>query len=139
MVDPLGWLSTYLSGYLHRDVTIMNVFMTKEPVKRKAFEIPEGFLDHLFSLGDELVVAEILWLYGQVEQLAAGLGISDECIGFIIDGDMAIPWDDCFSKANPETKLVSGCQDIFKAALDTTHRAHLNSCPWDSRSQHKWG
>ena len=117
MVDPLGWLSTYLSGYLHRDVSIESVFMTKEPVKRKTFEMPEGFMDHLFSLGDGLATAEILGLYGQVEQLVARLGISNECTGFIADGDTVVSWDDYLSEGHRGSEPVSGFRSSIKLCL----------------------
>ena len=81
--------------------------MVEKPVKREAFKIPKEFLAHLSSLGDGLLVAKIQALCGRVEELVAELGISDECIGFIIDGDLATSWKDCFSEENQGTKSVS--------------------------------
>lgn len=98
---------TYLSGYLQRDVSIGNVLMTERPVKGKAFKVPEEFLAHLPSLKDEPLVSKIRALCERVERLVAELGISDECVGFITDGDLAISWEDCFSEENRETKSVS--------------------------------
>jgi len=98
---------TYLSGYLQRDVSIGNVLMTEQPVKRKAFKVPEEFLAHLSSLEDESMVAKIRALCDRVEQLVAELGISDECIGFITDGDLAMSWNDYFSEEHQEAKSVS--------------------------------
>ena len=54
------------------------------------FKVPEGFLAHLSSLEDELLVAKIRALCNRVEQLVAELAIPDECIGFITDGDRDI-------------------------------------------------
>ena len=96
-----------MSGYLQSDVSIGNVLMTEQPAKRKAFEVPEEFLAHLSSLGDGSLAARILVLCKRVEQLVAELGISDECIGFVADGDLAISWKDCFSEEHRSTKSVS--------------------------------
>jgi len=130
---------TYLSGYLQRDVSIGNVLMTEQPVKRKAFKVPEGFLAHLSSLEDESLVAKIQALCDRVEQLVAELGISDECIGFITDGDLAISWEDCFSKENQETQSVSHSQVFSKTVVHEACRAHPNLYHRHSRRQHKLG
>ena len=86
--------------------------MTTKAVKRKAFEVPKGFLEHISSIKDKKLVGEIQALCERVEQLVMELGIPDECTGFITDGDLAIPWKDCFSKENQETKFV-GCSRLF--------------------------
>ena len=54
--------------------------MADEPVKRKEFEIPREFRDHLLSLRDKEAVEGIETLCGQVEGLVEKLGISDQCI-----------------------------------------------------------
>ena len=110
---------TYLSGYLQRDVSIRNVLMAERPVRRKAFKVPEGFLAHLSSLEDELLVAKIRALCNRVEQLVAELGI----------------WKDCFSEENQETKSVGHSQDFSETTSDETHRVHPSLCPVSSRSQ----
>ena len=48
-----GWLIVYLSGYSRGDITIGNIIMTKQLVKRKSFKTPDEFLEHLSSLEDE--------------------------------------------------------------------------------------
>jgi len=96
---------TYLSGYLQRDISIGNVLMTEQSVKREKFKVPEGFLIHLLSKNDPFV-AKIQVLCNQVEQLVTKLGISDECIGFITDGDLAISWND-YLLEDQGTKFVS--------------------------------
>ena len=103
-MHPAGWLSTYLSGYLHRDPSIGNILMTTKPVKRKVFKVPEKFLEQLE--GKEFA-DETMALCEQVKQRVVELGITDECTGFIIDGDLAIPWEKCFSEEHQETKVVS--------------------------------
>jgi len=109
-VHPTGWLSTYLSGYIHRDPSIGNVLTTANPVKRKVFEVPEKFLDHLSLLKDKGMEGEIRVLCERVKQLVVELGISDECTGFIIDGDLAIPWKESFSGEIQGAKWVSCSQ-----------------------------
>ena len=116
------------------DVSIGNVLMTTNAVERKAFEIPEEFLAHLSSLEDKSLVAEILALCKRVEQLVAELGISDRCMGFIADGDLAMTWEDCSSEENRWNKWVSrfriGCKTVF----DAPRRVRLNSCLGGSRT-----
>jgi len=48
-----------------------------------------------------------------------GLGISNECTGFITDGDLSIPWRDCFSEENQEIKVV-GCSQLSSLRLCLT-------------------
>jgi len=82
--------------------------MTKKPTMRKAFEIPEEFLAHLSSLGNEPLVTEIKALCERIKRLVVELGISDECVGFVTDGDQAIYWGDYFSgERKRATKSVS--------------------------------
>jgi len=56
---PTGWLSTYLSRYLHQDPSIRNALITTKPVKGKVFEVPEQFLEHVSSIKDKELVGEI--------------------------------------------------------------------------------
>jgi len=80
--------------------------MTEKPIKGKAFEVPEQFLNHLSSIKDKRLADEIQTLCGRVKQLVVELGISDECTGFITDGDLAIPWKNCFSREHRGTMSV---------------------------------
>jgi len=84
--------------------------MTAKPMKRKEFEVPRDFLDSLPSMVEQELVGEIQVLCDRVKELVKDLGISDECIGFITDGDLAIPWNECFSGEPRGTKLVSHSQ-----------------------------
>ena len=97
----------YLSGHLHRDVSLGNTLMTNEPVKRKKFEIPEQFDDHIGSLQNQEEVEAIRKLCRRVEELVAQLGISDQCTGFITDGDLAISWKHCWTEERRAAKSVS--------------------------------
>lgn len=81
--------------------------MTSKPVKRKAFEVPAEFWDNLRLMEDQELTGQIRVLCGQVEALVKKLGISNECTGFITNGDLAIPWNECFSEEPQGTKSVS--------------------------------
>jgi len=81
--------------------------MVDEPVERKRFEIPKDFQDHLESLQDKKAVEVIKELCKRVEELAEGLGISEQCTAFITDGDLAVPWRDYWTEDRRGTKLVS--------------------------------
>jgi len=127
---PAGWLSTYLSGHLHRDPSLGNVLMTDTPVKRKKFEIPKEFQDHLSSLQDQTTTDAIRELCRKVEELVDAMNISDDCIAFVTDGDLAISWRDYWTKEHRATKSVSESLIVaWKAVPDITHRVHPSSCP----------
>jgi hypothetical protein len=96
--------------------------MMDEPAKRKRFEIPEEFLDHLPSLQDKKAVEVIKELCRQVEGFAEKLGISDQCVGFVTDGDLAISWRDYWTEEHRAGKSVSYFYVIWKDAVDATHR-----------------
>jgi len=109
--------------------------MTEQPVKREAFNILEEFLAHPSSLEDELLVVKIRALYNRVEQLVAELGISDERIGFVTDGDLAISWEDYFSEENQETESVSHSQVFSETVVDEACRAHPNCVTGNGHSR----
>ena len=87
-------------------------------MKRKKFEIPEEFQDHLESLQDKEAAKAIKELCKQVEDLACKLGISDQCTAFITDGDLAISWREYWTKERGVTKLVSYFCVARNTALD---------------------
>jgi len=93
-------------------------------VKRRVFEVPEEFLKHLSSLKgedkdkDKKMAGETEALCERVEQLVTKLGISDECTGFITDGDLAIPWREKISREHRGTKSVSYSQLSSMAVPD---------------------
>src|SRR5258708_3682004 len=101
--------------------------MAENPVKGKAFKLPQKFLDDLPLLGDVVLEDRIRELCKKVEQLVTGLGISDVCTGFVTDGDLARSWEDCIAGGHRETKSASHSQVVPIAVPDTTHRPHLNS------------
>jgi len=58
-MHSVGWLLTYLSGYLHQDPSIRKFLMMIKTVKQEAFKVPEWFLEHLSLIKDKELVGEI--------------------------------------------------------------------------------
>ena len=81
--------------------------MADEPVKRKKFEIPQEFREHFGSLRDAKAKTGIEELCKQVEDLVVQLGFSDQCTGFVTDGDLAIPWRSYWTEERRAAKSVS--------------------------------
>jgi len=107
--------------------------MTDEPVKMKEFEIPKEFQDHINSLRLDRGVADtIRGLCRRVEELVVKLGISDQCTGFVTDGDLAISWEKYWTEERRAAKSVSCSHIICGVVLDAPHRVHLSSCPGHS-------
>jgi len=84
--------------------------MTDEPAERKEFEIPKKFKDHVESL-DQEAVDTIGRLCGRVEKLVEELGITDQCTGFVTDGNLAISWEHYWAGERRAAKSVS-CSHI---------------------------
>ena len=107
--------------------------MTDEPAERKKFEIPQKFQDHVGSLGQEAADA-IGEHCRRVEELVVKLEISDQCTGFVTDGDLAISWGHYWTEERRLAKSVSRFRIALnlKAVLDAAHRVHPSSCPGHS-------
>lgn len=107
--------------------------MMDKPVKRK-FEIPKEFWDHLLSLQDKETVEMVKKLCKRVEELVEKLEISDQCIAFVMDGDLAISWRACWTEGCQlnKSKLVSYFQVTWDAVFDAVYRVHMSSCPGHS-------
>jgi len=114
--------------------------MMERPIKGKAFKVPQQFLKDLSSIKDEGLASEIRVLCERVEQLVAELGISDECIGFITDGDLALPWMDSISEENQEKQWVSCSQLLYlsETVLDAACRVPENSFHWSLKLRQVW-
>jgi len=80
--------------------------MTDEPAERKEFEIPKEFQDHVDSLGQD-EADTIGGLCRRVEGLVVKLGTSNQCTGFVTDGDLAISWDNYWDNERRAAKSVS--------------------------------
>lgn len=97
----------YLSGYLHRDISLGTVLMIDEPVEGKRFEIPKEFRDHLSSLQDRGKAEELEKLCDRVEELAASLGISNKPSAVVTSGDLAVSWRDYLDTDRRAAKTVN--------------------------------
>ena len=102
---------------MHKDISIGNVLMTEKPVMGKAFTVSQRFVDDLPLLEDTSLGSDILGLCTNVQQLVGKLGISDECIGFVTDGDLAKPWRDYIAEGHQETESVSRYQVVSPPRL----------------------
>ena len=107
--------------------------MTAKPMKRKVFKVPEKFSEQLN--GKELA-DETIALCKRVEQLAAELGISDECTGFITDGDLSIPWKESFYGEHCGAKWVS-CPQLPSSRPCLTHPIEIFSTGYPRILVHK--
>ena len=105
--------------------------MANEPAERKEFEIPKKFQDHVNSL-DQDAADTIRKLCGRVEALVVKLGISDQCTGFVTDGDLAVSWEHYWAGERRAAKSVSCPRISWKVMLDAVHRVHPSSCPGHS-------
>ena len=111
--SSIGWFNLIQKGYLHRDISIGNVVMVDDAVTTQAFGIlktegqnvtVEGIAEALQALKTDSSVKATL-----EDKLTAALhdlGITDKCLGFVIDGDMAIKMDDYFNKEHPGSLSV---------------------------------
>ena len=135
---PLGWLSVYLSGYLHRDVSLGNLFLLSEG-KEEGFEIPTGFWEHLSSLEEKESVKEIEKQRAEIEEIkkqcaeikemVVKMKIPNKACAVIGDGDLAINWESYFDTDRRIGKSVSHFLTGYEAGIDEVYRVHLSSCP----------
>jgi hypothetical protein len=56
------------------------------------------------------------------------LGITDKCLGFVIDGDMAIKIDDYFNKEHPGSRSVRWNSELCWNDFDCVRRVPMSSC-----------
>ena len=93
----IGWFNLIQKGYLHRDISIGNLVMEDDPVTTKAFEIlkNDGGNATVEDITEALQNLEIdssakaIW-ENKLTDALHGLGITDKCQGFVIDGDLAV-------------------------------------------------
>ncbi|CAA7263347.1 unnamed protein product [Cyclocybe aegerita] len=116
----LGWFSFYQAGYLHRDISIRTVFLCPSPVEQRAFEISADFhqtatksVEDLTLLLKGVSVDECSYQLNdieekimRVEQLVQELGVTTTCSAFIIDSDMAIPWETCLDSGRDNQEIL---------------------------------
>ena len=108
-----GWFNLIQKGYLHRDISIGNLVMVEDPVVTKAFEIlknedgnttikdvTEALQDLKFDSSTKATLED------KLKVALRDLEITDQCHGFVIDGDMAIKIADYFDKEHPGSRSV---------------------------------
>ena len=100
-----GWLWILKKGFLHRDISIGNTLMLEPPLKLDPSE--------LFLLGnkDEVKLNEYI---KQLEETVKKMGLSEECHGFVIDGDMAASLDGYFTPRKTGEIYVGVFDDVGK-------------------------
>ena len=96
----------YLSGYLHRDLSLGNVLMLSVG-KEKGFEIPEEFITHLTTLENKEAVEEIKEQCKGIQEIVAQMKIPNKPCAVIGDGDLAVCWEKYFSTGRRKGKSVS--------------------------------
>ncbi|KAF5346099.1 hypothetical protein D9757_014020 [Collybiopsis confluens] len=99
----LGYYNMCQKGYQHRDISIGNVLMVDEPIESAHFHI-----DTPGDASDRDVRVNIL-------SLCKDLNISNQCTGFVIDGDMAVNWKTYFEESHTGGK--SGTYQFMSNAL----------------------
>ncbi|KAF5361353.1 hypothetical protein D9757_012323 [Collybiopsis confluens] len=99
----LGYYNMCQKGFQHRDISIGNVLMVDNPIESAHFHI-----DTLGDASDRDVRVNIL-------SLCKDLNISNQCTGFVIDGDMAVNWETYFEGSHTGDK--SGTYQFMSDAL----------------------
>ncbi|KAF5346101.1 hypothetical protein D9757_014022 [Collybiopsis confluens] len=99
----LGYYNMCQKGFQHRDISIGNVLMVDNPIESARFHI-----DTLGGASDRDVLLNIL-------SLCKDLNISNQCTGFVIDGDMAVNWETYFKESHTGDK--SGTYQFMSDAL----------------------
>ncbi|KAJ7211362.1 hypothetical protein GGX14DRAFT_624497 [Mycena pura] len=114
----LGWLSMFLKGFLHRDVSIGNLLALQDAIEMEPFKIDSS--DELSTLVHGLNIEGLpnLNLVDQarrLERLIGELDIGNKCSGFIIDGDHAARWEQSFGSPHDGTR--SGTAEFMSNRL----------------------
>ena len=100
-----GWLWILKKGFLHRDISIGNILMLEPLLKLDPSK--------LFPLGDENE-NELNKYIKQLEGTVEKMGLSKECHGFVIDGDMAASLDGYFTPRKTGERSVGVFSDVGK-------------------------
>ncbi|KAJ7220514.1 hypothetical protein GGX14DRAFT_354587 [Mycena pura] len=116
----LGWLSIFLKGFLHRDVSIGNLLALQDAVDMEPFKIDST--DELSMLMHELNIerhpdVDVVKQARRLGRLIGELDIGNKCSGFIIDGDHATRWGQSLSSPHDGTRSVSGTAEFMSMRL----------------------
>jgi len=116
----IGWFNMIQKGYHHRDLSIGNILMIDEAVKTKHFEIikkqkESATVEDITKKLQQLKInidPSATWELS-LEATLQRLEITDECRGFVIDGDMAIKMADYFEKEHNGSRSVRWNLKLF--------------------------
>ena len=109
--------------------------MVKEAVETKAFEIlkieslnavVKDTTETLRNLGID--PSENATLEEKLKAVVTDLGITNECHGFVIDGDMAMNMVDYFKKERLGSRSVRSNLKLFWHDFDFERRVPINLC-----------
>ncbi|KAJ7645465.1 hypothetical protein DFH06DRAFT_1425076 [Mycena polygramma] len=112
----VGWLSYYQSGFMQRDISIVNVLLAVgETRSKEPFAIsgdilkpqrPHSSLDEaLGGMETKDAEPENARIASEITVLFAQLEIKDKDTVFVVDGDMAANWMTCFEEERNATKF----------------------------------
>jgi hypothetical protein len=114
----IGWFNMIQKGYQHRDLSIGNIVMIDKAVKTKRFEIikkqkESATVENITKMLQELKIKPSATWELSLEATLQRLEITDECRGFVIDGDMAIKMADYFEKEHNGSRSVRWNLKLF--------------------------
>ena len=112
----IGGFNLIQKGYLHRDISIGNLVIVEDAVTTKAFEILKNdggnaTVENITAALQNLKIdssassAKDTW-EKKLTAVLQDLGTTDECHGFVIDGDMATKMADYFNKEYLSSRKV---------------------------------
>ncbi|KAG7094150.1 hypothetical protein E1B28_007762 [Marasmius oreades] len=87
----LGWLVYYQNGFMHRNVSIRNVVRLEPGLEMNTIDIIDPFSGIDTSSELEEVRKAVRSHITEIKRLVK-LGITSECKGILVDGDMAAKW-----------------------------------------------
>ena len=107
----IGWFNMIQKGYQHRDLSIGNIVMMDKAVKTEPFEIIEkqeedATVEGITKMLEKLEIQPSAAWERSLDATLQSLRITDQCRGFVIDGDMAIKMADYFDKKHDGSRSV---------------------------------
>ena len=107
----IGWFNMIQKGYQHRDLSIGNIVMMDKAVKTEPFEIIEkqeedATVEGITKMLEKLEIQPSAAWEPSLKATLRRLSITDQCRGFVIDGDMAIKMADYFDKKHDGSRSV---------------------------------
>ncbi|KAF8830791.1 hypothetical protein HHX47_DHR2001127 [Lentinula edodes] len=101
----LGWLAICQEELQHRDVSVGNVLRLENPVEMPSFKFKSDIADLIGTLSlSETLPSTVTEQIARLESSLAELKVNTRCLGFIIDGDMAVDWKTYFDANHDGTR-----------------------------------